>query len=627
MSAAMRPWLRLALAASVLVAALGPACAEAPEDDGLVTLTLPYDGKGWFRMRVFEGPLGSRTGAATSEPVFDTLCIAAQSRTFEVHKLPSGEGRSVLFEAYSGADCKPESLVAVGYRGAISVPEGGESLPHYHVPVFDEGGVTALPEDINLSASTAEKIPNNGTCEEEGPCETQAGQTGRCEKIINSAGDKFIFWCIPTCEADGDCAAIHPKGTCDTQTGWCMMRSPYPLNLSEPRGFTGAATAQSGDVVFGGGFGRSVGGVLQASSRNIERYDASTGLFQTVELADGEVPVGLAGFDHVGGELFLLAGGVSAAAVSWELDESEEPPSFFLEIGGLCENGCTPNMSDQVVAYDASTNKSAVVHLPAPVAGAAVVGLGDGRALVLGGLEPNGDDDDALPGNDAYLCTVEAGPAVSCDSAGSLASIRAFASASCVASDAGSCTTVLLVGGNGGGDAVELVDLSGDAPTFTALDDEGSVGIIWAPSTCGSQIVGGSAAEGEAGGLGWLDLDPDGAAGTVGVDFLGGEGSGSTLLFPAVARISEPTQDDPAGCWVAGGIDVHGQTTGVLHQVAGGSVVDSGLVLSRIRFGSAGAQVTTGALEGSILFGGGISLNGETSGTTLPVRGVEVLRP
>ncbi|MGM0574251.1 MAG: hypothetical protein ACQEXJ_00770 [Myxococcota bacterium] len=601
------------IAAVLLVSACGD--GETP-DSGAVTIGLPYTGGGWFRMRVFEGPASD---ALTGKVLFDTGCIEARSRTFEITDLDVGEDRSVVFEAFGGADCRLDDRVALGYRGGVDVKQDPEEQGHYHVPVFDTGAITDLPEDLNLSASTAVKVD---FCDEDADCEGRVPVGGGCYKIAGEGGGDFNHWCVPTCESTADCQTLHPRSTCNRETGWCMMRSPFPLNMSEPRAFGHAATLSDGDVLLAGGFGRTVDGSLVASERAFERFDAATDLFTRQRIAG--VPsgaVGLAGFAALGSDRFALAGGVLSA----DLEVTSTADRIGVDYAGLAgeycgEDGCEPNMSDRLVVFDVATGdgEGAVTTLPVPLAMTAVVAVAPDRILLLGGMGAGGDGS-ATPRREILDCRIETDLRATCERLGDLTTPRAGAAAVC-ADDA--CDDILVVGGNAGGSGAELIRLGGDEPDAVPVQGGDVPGRVFSPRLCGTRLVGGGGGPDHTGPVPFLDFEVSDGAATATPLETPSEGLNAPLL-PAVAEMAT------GHCWVAGGLRDDGAAEATVHRITDRAVAPDPLELHRSRFGGFAAPIQGGPLSGSVLIGGGMTLvsSGQDGVVVTPVRGAEVLRP
>jgi hypothetical protein len=600
------------------MAGLGGACASSSDDTGRISFALSFEDAGWFQLRVFEGPVTELlTPAAGGRQLFDTGCLEIRSRTFEITDLEVGAGRSVVFEAFTGADCRREARVSLGYRGEITVVKPPAEQPYYHVPSYDFGAVTALPEDINLSASLAVKVD---LCETDAECADKVSPGGGCFKIGLPDASGSNFWCVPTCKNSADCETIHPQAVCDAEAGWCVLRSPFPLNMSEPRAFGGALETGDGSVLLAGGFGSLVGGSLLASERAFERFDAATGLFERAAI-DGlpSTAVGLSGFAKLGTDRFAQVGG----ALSVSLAPGKPAAGFTLQFGALggdtcTADGCEPNITDRVLVFDTARGRGTVTRLPVRLAMPAVVATAD-EILIFGGATPTGSGDATERSREVWRCEVTDSISATCDKLVDMAVARAGAAASCLDP---ACEQVLVVGGNGAGAGIEVIDRSDGAPQVRSFTGPGSLGTVFGPLLCGSRLIGGGVGTISAGGLGFTNISTDNG---FRIEPLETQGQFFAPLFGAAAM---QQSDD---CWLAGGIDPQGTVLATVRRITTEAVAPDELRLSTPRFGAMAATMSAGPLAGSVVFAGGLGIQpaaeaGE-AGRVVFVRGAEVLRP
>ncbi|MCB9786866.1 MAG: hypothetical protein H6744_09255 [Deltaproteobacteria bacterium] len=603
----------LVTAGAMLLAACGDSGSR-----GSLTLGLTFEDAGWFQLRVFEGPATELLTAATGgRLLFDTGCLEIRSRTFEITDLEAGDDRSVVYEAFTGADCRRETRVSLGYRGGITVVAPPAEQPYYHVPLYNLGAVTPLPEDINLSASLAVRVD---VCEVDAECADVVSPNGGCFKLPSGTGSNF--WCVPTCRNSADCQTIQPRAVCDADLGWCFLRSPFPLNMEQPRAFGGAFALGNGDVLLAGGFGGLSGGNLIASGRAFERFDAGTGLFVR-ETIDG-VPataVGLSGYARLGPDRFAQAGGVLSVA----LTPGKAAPGFTLQIGSLggdtCNaDGCEPNVTDRLLIFDTARGRGAISRLPARLAMPAVVAT-TSEVLVIGGATPNGSGDAVDRSAAVWTCAVDAAMSAECEKLLDMSTGRAGASASCL--DA-ACERILVLGGNATGAGLELIDRTGETPVTQAFTGPGSLGAIFGPQLCGDLIVGGGVGTTSAGGLGFNRVTTDEGLRIVPLET---ESQVFTPLFAAASALPG------GGCWLAGGIDPAGGVLASVRRVTEQAVAPQELALSSARFGASAATIGSGPLAGGVIFAGGLDIDRSAasgsgdSGRVVFVRGAEVLRP
>jgi|GEM_PF-1616903 len=581
----------------LLPAAFTSGCADAGEGQGVGTVQLALrDGVGgWLRLRIFPEDPGAALEGATS---FDTACLDAQSRTYELTNIDAGEDQWVVIEAFDEQDCNAGSRVEIGYRGGVDIREG-EVAPYYHVPLYEEGGVTTLPEGLNISASLAKSIEfcdpgNDSAC----PA-AHAGHT--CYDAL-----KPQYWCVPACSTSADCQEFHPRAICQAATGWCVLNSPFPLNLSEPRAFGGAGTLSNGDAAFMGGFGRITAGRLLPGNQPVETFNQRTGLFE-LRKVDGLGSWGGAGMSGVaalGNDRFVLVGGYTEASINYTGSAANRE---------LLLTNVT--RTDELVVMDLQSNTGGVTVLPRPLAESAVVALSETSFLIIGG-NSLGTDGNSDISNEVWQCSLPAGSVTAeCQSAGTLAHPRASAAASCLNDE---CTRILVVGGRGDDTGVaEVLTVSGDSVTSQGLSVSGPLGGLKRASLCGTRLVGGSSAN-TVGSQNPVVLSVDGGT-------LTATAVGTTTLsvWPSVGP-----QQANGDCWVAGGVDGNGAASTDVFRITPEGKAPNPPALGRGRFGALTAWVSGGPIDGAILYGGGLKLTGTAdSGSSDIVRGVEVLKP
>lgn len=535
----------------------------------------------FFRLRIFaEVPT-----SLAADSLFDTGCLQQQSRTYELSNIPVGSDYTVVYEGFSAASCHAASAVAVGYRGGVSIATG--DAPYFHVQVYPSGGVATLPEEINLSASVARAVD---FCEGEGDCAAD-------EACYDAA--KPEYWCVPTCSSDADCRDIHVRASCDTSAGWCVLRSPFPLNLSEPRAFGAATTLSDGDVLFVGGARQDGVGTLLPTLYPLERFDAQTGLFAAASVAE-ELPKigGEFGFTALTADRFVTVGGFVKARLTWSGS-------------GLEVTNESSDVSADVIVWDLSdaVGHAQTTTLARSVARPTVLKLAADRFFVVGGLVVSG------PGLETTrattVCSVSEGKAT-CEAGPTLVHPRQAPAASCIDE---ACARVLIVGGNPGGSIAEVVDL--DAGTAEALSGTGLPDKLFGGVLCGLDLVAGSEELARSAPFSplRLSLADGGLTGTV------IEGVGETSYLPAVARTGD-------SCWVAGGLDgTNGiqSNGGRFIRSVDGSVSALAATLGNGRFGAVAAVIGSGLLAGRLVVAGGVELTG--NGPVKVVRGAEVLSP
>jgi hypothetical protein len=599
--------LRLLAALAALAALLGGCADPAGPGTGTLTLGLRAGVGGWFQLRILDS---QPDAALAGGVVFDTGCIDAKSRTYELSNIPAGIGRWVAIESFGDASCSRDGRSEVGYRGHVDIPAGGVS-PYYHVPIYEVGGVTPLPEDINISAAVAAPID---FCDADAQCASH-GAEFKCFD-----GQRPTYWCVPGCTLDADCADFHPRAECQAGTGWCVLNSPFPLNLSEPRAMGAAASLSDGSVAFVGGFGEFSGGKLRLGSTAVERFDAGLGLFVKPAITGlGTWNSALGGFVDLGGDRVVMVGGLRTTALAW----SGDGDAFQLQFSGTSDQDCSgascvPNLLTDIAVIDLAGGRAKLSTYPLPVARASLVRLNASTFLAAGGTAANVAGDGVIISDRAYLCVVAADLGVTCQEVDPLAVARTGAAATCV--DA-ACTTVLFAGGAFSGQSpFEVARIDGGSVTFEALAAPATLTTLAQPMLCGLRLVSGQRVGAASRGLPPVELALTGSQ--LAANPLASDAVTALPLLPAVATL--PNGD----CWVSGGIDAAGATSPVAFHVTGASVLPGTLALTRGRFGAVAAAVAQGPLAGAVLVAGGVRLTGAAqAGTVDLVRGVEVVFP
>lgn len=582
----------LALPLSLLPVLVLGACAEDARETGTVRLALTAEAS-HFRLRIFEGV----PAALSSETVFDTGCLQQQARTYELSNIPVGDGYTVVYEGFASAGCGG-TPVALGYRGAVSITAAEQ--PYYHLQVYPGGAVATLPEDINLSAATATAVE---FCDDASGCAAQ-------EVCFDTAAPEY--WCVKSCTADADCRGLHVRGACDRAAGWCVLRTPFPLNLSEPRAFGAAATLADGDVLLVGGWRQDGVGNLLPTMYPLERFDAQSGLFVAQNVGGAPPAVGGDfGFAALSPTRVVTVGGFDRARVEYSAGE------------GLAFEVETADVSDDVIVWDLASGAAGSASLARAVARPTVVPLAADRFFVAGGLVVSGPGLEATRATS--LCTVSDGQP-SCAPGPTMQHPRQGAAATCL--DDG-CQQVLLVGGNPTGSLAEIVDVG--AGTAVALATTGLPDRLYAPVLCGLDLVGGSTELARAKAFQPVRLAID--AGTLAATPIAGSPAAPFLAAVAGASARSGAHGP---CHLAGGLEVGGPassgsvadtqvTSARLVLATPDGVTQLGPTLGRARFGAVAARIEGGLLAGRVLFAGGMALAGD--GPARVVRGAEVLSP
>ena len=584
------PLSRLAFIAPLAVSALA-ACDDSPAP-GRLNLALD-DGSAFFRLRIYPGSPGADL---TGKTLFDTGCIQQRSRTYELSNIPVGEGYAVVYEGFPRSPCSVSERLSLGFRGGLAVTKDGQ--PYAHVQVFATSAATALPEDINLSASAARPVDS---------CSTDTDCGAANEICFDDAAPSF--WCVPSCVADTDCASIHPRATCDAEAGWCMLFNPYPLNMSEPRALGAAATLSNGDVVLFGGLeqeGAVAAGPtasFQTTTFPLERFDAKTGLFAAVTVTgDDASPGGEFGFGELGNDRFVAIGGISRLQLGWG------------QSGLAFDAAWSQDLLAQIIVWDLASGTARLSQLGQGQARATVVTLDSDTFVAIGGIAPAAQGVEGKKGT--LICDVAPDLSAGCRGGPTLTTARQSPAALCL--DA-SCERILVVGGNTEGAFAEVLDR--DQNKATALTTRGLPDKLFGPILCGFDLVGGS--------RDLLRADPTVAVRlTLDGDELEGNalaGSPETSYFatvaPASAAFGSGTQ-----CHLAGGLSEAGLSAELVR--VGSSRFEPKATLTRPRFGAQSAVIGSGPLAGAVLVTGGLALpgpaNAPETGRLAPVRGAEV---
>ena len=540
------------------------------------------------------------------EPEFDTGCLLNEASTFELTLLSPGDGRTILFEAFDASSCEADSRVAIGLRGDVTISE--EEPGRYFIPVYDEGASTALPEGLNISSSAAVAVD---FCTEGESCDVVEGAVGVCRKLPSGDGVKLQHWCVPTCTTDAECTGLHVRSTCDTVAGWCMLNHPFPLNMSSARALGHAVQAENGDVVLMGGFSREDGDWLVADDWSFERFNAATGLFDTMRIHLPDYPGhGLTGLASLGSGKVAYVGGVKSV----RLDVSGSGQDLGLDFAGLNEEA--DNLSGKVLLFNTSDGSGTVTSGALdPVAMPTVLSHSEGTLLIIGGWIDDGGT--MIRSNAVHRCTYDEEDRVDCSSLTALSAGRAGAAALCLGTDG--CDQVLVIGGNDASGAVAEIIVPGDesAQPVELSADELPGAISW-PGLCGDDLVSGSGSAGVVGPLDAVTLDV--ISGNLTVTALADEGGYGANLGSAVA----PAAD--GSCYIAGGLRANGGLSDqVVHAVDGG-LEPQAYDLKSGRFGASSAVISSGPLAGSVLITGGLRLSNDGERAVM-VHGAELLRP
>lgn len=579
----------------LLLLTLALVACDGESEPGRLNLGLD-DGSPFFRLRIFEATPDSEL---SGKSLFDTGCIEQLSRTYELTNIPVGTGYAIVYEGFPRSPCSTSERAALGFRGAVTVSKAGE--PYVHVQVYVSSAATALPEGINLSASAARAVD---VCAVDGDC-------GASEICFDDAAPSF--WCVPSCDQDTDCTGLHPRATCDTEAGWCMLRTPFPLNMSEGRVLGAAATLADGDVVLFGGL-KQEGAVAQGPTASfetttfpLERFDADTGLFAGVTLSgDVASPGGEFGFGELGGDRFVAVGGISRAQLGWTTNN-----------GLVFDGNWSQDLLAQIIVWDLAAGTTRVSTLGQGQARAAIVPLDSDSFVAIGGIAPGASGVEVKKGT--LLCDVGADLSVTCRGGPTLSTSRQAPATLCLDN---ACARILIVGGNSAGPLAEVLDLS--TQSSTALTTKGLPEKLLGPVLCGFDLVAGS-----------QDLIRANPTVAVRLSLEGDELEGNALAgtpatgyLPAVAPLSSAFGSGTQ-CHLAGGLSTAGFTGSVVR--VGSSRFEEKATLSRPRFGARAALIGRGPLAGAMLVSGGLALPGTDTapgnGPLVPVLGAEVYLP
>jgi len=593
----------LVAAITLIVWSLGAmGCA----DRDMATLSLGlYPDADYFTLQIY---------TADDVELYDTGCLEKRAQTFRISNLDVTEDAWVEFHYYADVACNESSHIGVGLRGGVAIVAGEER--YYHVPVLADGNVTPLPVELNVSAGFAVEV---AYCESDAECVDEVDPGGGCYKVFDDPTQKYLYWCVPTCQVDSDCADMHGGAICDPDTRWCTLPSPFPLNMAGPRAFGQASTMPDGDVLLIGGFSSLAAGQLTASGYALERYDAATGLFEAVSwTGDEEANVALAGMASLGGGLIALVGGVTGAEMGDNGLESFAGARGHIVVidpsGAPCgeEDG-----SDCVPAGSVMVHEDAMKAVVDPG-----VLVSDDGLVVIGGLRP-GDDGELSPSTAVTLCAMEQGDYV-CTQVATLAAARVGPEIACLTE---TCDQLMVLGGHTGGSPVEVFDWnrSEDTPTVETQVVDGLTGSLQHPTLCGGRLVGGVDADGV--GLAPVALSVDRETQEISANSLENTDDVKTTLHPAVYG---PADGD---CWVLGGQSGTEASTAVRRITADAVAAETpGVSLERGRYGASLAVINSGPLAGSVMVAGGLTyvdLEDAPIGASRDrlVNGAEIFRP
>ena len=609
-----------------ILALVAAACAS--ERSPVITVELPFTGGDWFQLRVCEGGVEIDDEGARScvgRELFDSGCAEQLETTFVLSGIETGAERTLLYEAYTAADCDPEFEIAFGFRGNVTVESGGEP-PYYCIPVYVSGQVTTLPSNLSVSMGLAEEVPFCTNADDNAECTDLLGVPGVCEKQTAADFSKENFYCIPSCQEDAQCEEFHPSASCDVTINKCVIAHPYPLNMSSPRVFGSSVVTGDGSILMIGGFDRlqnlDDGSQRLMAGRFLERFSANTGLFSSSGIESGDagplVRRGFAGVASLSPDLHVAAGGYRSVALT-----TTGGISVTSVVGLMCstsdpEAACeTNNISDDVDALDTANGTRVSGKLPAATGSPSVVAMDSDSFLVVGGWVNDGGDLEgaAVRSDQLVYCTV-GDEEVSCVLlTESLDTPRAEAAARCTSrsEDNGVCSQVLVLGGNEGAPSAELLSVAGAAVVVAPLGTSGLGSEMAWPTFCGDHLISGAPpalTEVDAA-AGMLTLTP----------VVNEENVAIETYFASSAEAAD------GSCWLLAGAAPGGtDARDSCHRITAAGVSPQSYTLARPRIGASAAIVSHGPLQGVVLVTGGLTVDSATQELQL-VSGAEVLRP
>lgn len=603
---------------------LAPGCADGgdPGTGSLVVSTAAlYPQSDYFRVRIFRSGVDEHLDG---DLVWDTKCLQRRENTYEIKNLEVGDNRFVLVELFAAADCADSTRVGIGYRGGIDILAGDEQ-PYYHVPVFAEVGVTGLPADLNLSSEFAVEVD---FCDTNDTCVGQVDFGGGCYKILDDSapdpGDHiWRHWCAPTCTNDDECHTLHPQAQCEAGTSWCVVHSPYPVNLAEAHVLGAATTAEDGNPVFVGGFTRqAVNGDLLTGTTPVERYDHASGLFEAWDVTGGDaLAVGMAGVTELRPGVLAIVGGVRQGRMHWNATGGATTIAPTALGGDSCAGPaeCGKNLQNRISVFDANTGDVVTTDgAMGAVVSPAVLTTAPDEFMVFGGWIPIGAGDNVERSNRVWTCSVAAGSAA-CTQTGTLTVERAGAAALCIDEV---CKEIVVIGGNVDGTAFELVTRSIAGESYDPITVGSLPTRIHGPALCGTRLVGGGAGKDATGGIKPVQLS---FAGGVTAVTLEGASDIDSPVHPTIAML------DNGDCWVIGGVAGDGTVSTDMRWVTGSALVPANQAddLERARFGAVVAPVKTGPVAGSFIISGGLTYTrvANAEGDAQLVHGAEIFRP
>jgi hypothetical protein len=374
-----------------------------------------------FRIRIYT----STPYSEDESPLFDSLkihgCFKASGTDVRIQDLKAGDDRFVYYEGFGDDACADR--VAVGIRGGIAIQK--------------KSALQAEAETVSCTADDAceAAIHPDATCNCEKETDTAGKKLAYCKDNATSVCTvtaptyiplfevgKFNKLPVPSealkqaatqksCEADADCAAIHPAASCNQELGYCTVEGLFPFSPSRARAFHTADVTGDGTIVFAGGFNRrrTNDDVFFAGAPFFEAYNPYTGLFETPAVQEnwGGQNVALHRSSLLGDDRLVLTGGLSEMKLGYELSDEltlrwQIPHNYT-----SCPDGKCVNFSRNILSANLSAgsvvqgmlNTRLIFHRSGYVLRGA-----DDYALITGGLTFS-DAAQVAPFNQHILCT------------------------------------------------------------------------------------------------------------------------------------------------------------------------------------------------------------------------------
>lgn len=532
-----------------------------------------------------------RWGDNEPESLWDSPCTAYTSDEFNLKNSPVGEGLGVYFTAYAGADCSG-TPVARGFRGEIIVEEGDEPSGSWFLPVFAVGGFTHFP---TFTQERRNKV-GEFSCVENSDCRV-AGENGEIASKIASCGD------------DGKCR---------------LPPTAFPLDMKAARAFHTATRLPNGWIALVGGLGRKLednNGFQRfaATDETVEVFDPVTMTWFKPDL-EGFQGLRMAFHSTVGlgdKRLAVIGGAQQANLKVSELGDVIVKRWLRIEFPNNFPSdraGAGPNLSNLISSMDLGDRSSKTGTFTSPRIRTHAARIPGGKVLLTGGDITATAGVGVSPTSIASECDFSSDPP-KCTNVGEISADRSGHCGFCLEQNAQSeCKRLLLVGG-----LPESTSPSEFIADVWAADAFQPIGLgggdlksnVAYPTCVRSDkaninyLVGGTALLNDP-----PQIPPYGVVLSAGGTQLGSvkvEAGG----MPSATRVhSAATVLSDGSVLVTGGVDTQGASTSHAY-VINETEVTAQHAMQTARFGHTATLITTGAMAGSVLITGGMTIKAD----------------